>query len=100
MLYVAVAALAFQAGAPLARTSRTSGLQMANIADTLAGLEGPEIFWGSEGVAQGHDEDEIKGHDGFGKFVAAAKANGVDLAGGDYTVLAPADSAFVKHEED
>merc|ERR1719353_142893 len=80
--------------------SRVGAIQMANILDTAASMEGPEIFWGSEGVALGHDESEIKGHDGFGKFVEACKSNGVDLSGGPYTVLAPADSAFVKHEED
>ena len=68
----------------------------ANIVDTLKTLEGPEIFWGSDGVLEGHDESDIKGYDNFSKLAAALKD--VDLSGGDYTLLAPSDSAFEKHE--
>jgi len=75
-------------------------IKMADILSTAASLEGPEIFWGSAGVLLGYEEDEIKGHDGFGKFCDAVKGAGIDLSGGPYTVLCPADSAFVKHEED
>ena len=70
----------------------------AGIADTVASLEGPEIFWGSDGVLEGHDESEIKGYDNFSKLAAALKD--VDLSGGDYTLLAPSDSAFEKHEKE
>jgi len=75
--------------------SRRSAPRMS-VMDTLPGLQGPEIFWGAEGVAQGHDESEIKGYEGFGKFAAALESTGVakDLAGsGPFTVLAPTDSA-------
>merc|ERR1712094_15624 len=64
---------------------------------TAASLQGPEIFWGSEGVELGHEESEIKGYDNFGKFVAALKDAGLDktLSGaGPYTVFAPSDQAF------
>merc|ERR1719261_200748 len=70
----------------------------ANIVDTLKTLEGPEIFWGSDGVLEGHDESDIKGYDNFSKLAAALKD--VDLSGGDYTLLAPSDSAFEKHEKE
>jgi len=40
----------------------------------------------------------VKGYESFGRFVAAIQANGIDLTQGEYTILAPADSAFSKHE--
>jgi len=79
---------------------RTSTSVDASIADTIAELKGPEEFWGSEGVEQGFDESDIKGYDMFSKLSEALKAEGIDLSSGEYTVLAPADSAFEKHEQD
>jgi len=70
----------------------------AGIQETIASMEGPEIFWGSDGVLEGHDESDIKGYDNFSKLAAALKD--VDLSGGDYTLLAPSDSAFEKHEKE
>ena len=69
----------------------------ASIADTLSSMEGPEIFWGSDGVLLGHDEADIKGYDNFDQLAAALSKEGVDLSGGEYTLLAPANSAFDKH---
>ena len=68
----------------------------AGIISTLQYLQGPEIFWGAEGPSLGYRESDIKGYDGFGRFVAAIQAYGIDLSTGEYTVLAPADSAFVR----
>ena len=67
----------------------------AGIVDTVGSMQGPEIFWGSEGVLEGFDESDIKGYDNFTKL-AAALAD-VDLSGGEYTLLAPSDSAIDKH---
>jgi len=67
----------------------------AGIVDTVAALQGPEIFWGSEGVLEGFDESDIKGYDNFTKLAAALKD--IDLSGADYTLLAPSDSAIDKH---
>ena len=71
----------------------------ANIVDTLKTLEGPEIFWGSDGVLEGHDESDIKGYDNFDKLVSALDGQGVSsaLSGGTYTLLAPSNSAIDKH---
>ena len=71
----------------------------ANIVDTLKSLEGPEIFWGSDGVLEGHDESDIKGYDNFDKLVSALEGQGVSsaLSGGTYTLLAPSNSAIDKH---
>ena len=56
-----------------------------------------DSFWGSDGVALGHDEADIKGYDNFDQLASALSSNGVDLSGGEYTLLAPANSAFDKH---
>jgi hypothetical protein len=81
--------------------SGLAGVSMSggkSIADTLASMEGPEIFWGSDGVLLGHDESDIKGYDNFDQLAAALSANGIDLSGGTYTVLAPSNSAIEKHK--
>merc|ERR1711939_386586 len=52
------------------------------------------------GVALGHDEADIKGYDNFDQLAAALSKEGIDLSGGEYTLLAPADSAFDKHENE
>merc|ERR1719388_633220 len=69
----------------------------AGIVDTLKTMEGPEIFWGSDGVLEGYDESDIKGYDNFDQLSAALDSAGVDLSGGTYTLLAPSNSAFDKH---
>ena len=90
--------------APAAAFAPTKGASPAtalnaNIVDTLKSLEGPEIFWGSDGVLLGHDESDIKGYDNFDKLVSALEGQGVasTLSGGMYTVLAPSNSAIDKH---
>ena len=62
--------------------------------------DSPEIFWGSDGVLLGHDEADIKGYDNFDQLAAALTKEGVDLSGGEYTLLAPANSAFDKHNNE
>jgi len=87
---------AVTAFAPVAAPKAATKVE-ASIADTLASMEGPEIFWGSDGVLLGHDEADIKGYDNFDQLAAALSKEGVDLSGGEYTLLAPANSAFDKH---
>jgi len=97
-MYKTILALACGASAFVAPRASMSTTRMdASIVDTVASLEGPEIFWGSDGVLEGHEEDEIKGYDNFGKLADALKAEGIDLSDGEYTLLAPSDSAFEKH---
>merc|ERR1711924_416197 len=69
----------------------------ASIADTVATMNGPEIFWGSAGVLEGHEESDLKGYQEFKTLAAALKKEGIDLADGEYTLLAPPDTAFEKH---
>ena len=90
---------AVTAFAPVAAPKAATQLD-ASIADTLASMEGPEIFWGSDGVLLGHDEADIKGYDNFDQLASALSSNGVDLSGGEYTLLAPANSAFDKHNNE
>jgi uncharacterized surface protein with fasciclin (FAS1) repeats len=69
----------------------------AGILETAAGLQGPPITWGAEGIAAGFGEAEIKGYDNFGMFVKAVEMAGLSdvLKGpGPFTVFAPVDSAF------
>jgi len=80
--------------------SRTPSALDASIVDTVAGLQGPEIFWGSDGVLVGHEEDEIKGYDMFGTLATELKAAGIDLSDGEFTLLAPSDAAFDKHAKE
>ena len=50
-------------------------------------------MWGPDGPLQNpmKEESDIRGQDGYLKFVAACEANGVDLNGGDVTVFVPTD---------
>ena len=68
--------------------------------DTLASLQGPEIFWGAEGASNGYEESDIKGYDNFAKLCAAIASTGLQasLSSGDVTLLAPVDSAFEEYE--
>ena len=64
---------------------------------TLQGLQGPEIMWGDQGPLNGYEESDIKGYDNFDQLVSALQSAGIDLEGGDYTLLAPSNSAIAKH---
>jgi uncharacterized surface protein with fasciclin (FAS1) repeats len=82
--------------APAFSGRASTGLN-ANIVDTAAGLQGPGVVWGAEGIAVGKEEADLKGYDNFGKFIAAVEAAGLSdvlKTGGPYTVFAPVDSAF------
>merc|ERR1711968_219980 len=77
------------------RTMRRTTVRANAVLDKLAETQGPHICWGSAGVPLGHDEGDIKGYDNATKFVEAAKAAGVDLSSGEFTVFAPVDSKIV-----
>lgn len=92
---------AFNVAAPAMRqvSFRAKTISMAeDIMSTAATLEGPGIFWGSDGPTMNppKEENDIKGYDNFGKFVAAVESAGLadTLKSGEYTVLAPTDSAI------
>lgn len=78
--------------------SRAAALR-ANIVETLVALKGPNIVWGYDGPANGHEEAEIRGQDTFNTLIAAVTAAGLapTLSGpGPFTVFAPTDSAFAR----
>ena len=86
-------------GTPAMQVNRVSTINMANIADTLATADGPEIFWGPDGPLQNpmKEESDFKEYDKFTTFLAACKEHGVDLTQPDITVLAPANVACEEH---
>lgn len=65
------------------------------IADTLATIQGPDIYWGEKGPLQSppKEESDFKEYDKFSLFLDACKSNGVDLNAKDITVLAPGNAA-------
>jgi len=96
-----VVALALLTGAsafaPASFGARIRTALNANIIDTAMGLTGPNVVWGSEGVALGHEESDIKGTDDAKMFVQAVNAAGLaaTLSGpGPFTVFVPVDSAM------
>jgi len=91
LLLVALAASA-SAFAPAGMSARRRMAREASISDTLESATGPNIYWGSN--TQDKPENEIKGTTDYKKFSAAAKAAGVDLSSGEFTVLAPTDLAM------
>merc|ERR1711907_68803 len=89
----------FMVQSPVARSaSRASSIQMANLIDTASGLQGSEIFWGSDGptLDPPKEESDIKGYDNFDSFVAAIDKFGLtdELKSGEYTLLLPVNSCL------
>jgi len=84
--------------APATRLAgRTNSALSASIMDTLRGLQGPGIMWGSDGVLEGHEESDIRGQESYSRLCAALDAAGLSatLSGpGPFTLFAPTDSAM------
>ncbi|KAL1525717.1 hypothetical protein AB1Y20_020561 [Prymnesium parvum] len=83
-----------------APAKRNMPITMADILDTAQGLQGPEIFWGPDGVGLGYEESDIKGYDGFNKFVEAVQQHGLTatLKGpGPFTVFAPTNEVLAEY---
>merc|ERR1719238_1209758 len=68
---------------------------MANIADTLSTIEGPDLYWEEKGPLQSppKEESDFKEYDTFSTFLGACAQFGVDLTQPDITVFAPANLA-------
>jgi len=96
LLVLALAFVAVTAFVPAGFAPRRHQLTVreANVQATLETAKGPDLYWGSDGAAVGKGENEIKGSTDFKKFAASAKAAGVDLTKGEFTVLAPTDEAM------
>ena len=93
----AAAPVAASYAAPAAASSGGGG----SVLSTLSSLQGPGQVWGDLGIAQGHEESDLRGYDNFGKFYAALSSLGVasELQGaGPFTVFAPTDPALESYE--
>merc|ERR1719247_735250 len=86
-------------GAPKMQSSRVSTPMMANIADTLATIEGPDLYWEEKGPLQNppKEESDFKEYDTFSTFLGACSSFGVDLTASDITVFAPANKACAEY---
>jgi len=82
-------------GAATMQTQRFSMPQMAAVADTLASIQGPDLYWEEKGPLQDppKEESDFKEYDTFSLFLGACSSNGVDLNQADITVLAPSNKA-------
>merc|ERR1712127_689615 len=93
----APAAAAPAAAAPAAAAGGGGG----DLLSTLKGLEGPGQVWGDLGIAEGFEENDLKGYENFGKFAAAMESTGVaaELGAGPYTIFAPTDPTVESYEK-
>ena len=83
-------------GAPKVQMNmRLGNPMMANIADTLATIEGPDLYWEEVGPLQNppKEESDFKEFDTYSTFLGACAQHGVDLTASDITVFAPANKA-------
>merc|ERR1719230_2254173 len=93
-----IAGVAYSSALVVSTTKMTSAraqVQMANIADTLGSIEGPDLYWEEKGPLQNppKEESDFKEYDTFSTFLDACKTNGVDLSAPDITVFAPSNRA-------
>merc|ERR1719472_549629 len=82
-------------GTPKMHSARVSSPMMANVADTLATMDGPDLYWGDKGPLQNpmKEESDFKEFDKYSIFLDACKQHGVDLSQPDITVMAPGNKA-------
>jgi hypothetical protein len=80
--------------APKVRT-RAPPPMMATISDTLATIQGPDLYWEEVGPLQDppKEESDFKEYDTFSLFLEACAKHGVDLNQPGITVFAPSNRA-------
>merc|ERR1719258_850228 len=86
---------ALMVGTPMQTNVRMNAPMMAAIGDTLATIEGPDLYWEEKGPLQNppKEESDFKEYDTFSTFLAACAKHGVDLNQPGITVLAPCNKA-------
>jgi len=86
---------ALTVGMPAMHNARVNQMMMAAVADTLATIEGPDLYWEEKGPLQNppFEESDFKEFDTYSIFLDACKQHGVDLNAPDVTVLAPGNLA-------
>jgi len=82
-------------GTPKMQAVRMSTPMMATIGETLATVQGPDLYWEEKGPLQNpmKEEADFKEYDTFSTFLDACAAHGVDLSQPDITVFAPGNLA-------
>merc|ERR1719182_1252998 len=82
-------------GTPKMHNARISSPMMADIAATLATIDGPDLYWEEKGPMQNppKEESDFKEYDTFSTFLDACASYGVDLTQSDITVFAPGNVA-------
>jgi len=86
---------ALMVGTPMAQMQRMATPMMATVGDTLASVQGPDLYWEEKGPLQNppFEESDFKEYDTFSLFLDACKTHGVDLSQPDITVFAPSNRA-------
>merc|ERR1719199_2030786 len=89
----------FMVGMPAVQQGRMCDPMMASCADTLATIQGPDLYWEEKGPLQNpmKEESDFKEYDTFSLFLEACKKNGVDLNQAGITVLAPSNKAVSEY---
>jgi len=92
-------ASAFMVGTPTFQAGRASVPMMATVADTLASVQGPDLYWEDKGPLQDppKEESDFKEYDTYSTFLDACSSNGVDLNAPDITVFAPGNVACAQY---
>lgn len=85
---------AFMMGTPKVH-KRTPSPMMASVADTLATIQGPDLYWEEVGPLQNppKEESDFKEFDTFSTFLGACAQFGIDLNQPGITVFAPSNRA-------
>jgi hypothetical protein len=78
-----------------AADARVAFSPVATIADQLATIDGPDLYWEEKGPLQNpmKEESDFKEYDTYSIFLAACAQHGVDLTVPDITVFAPGNKA-------
>merc|ERR1719247_3811186 len=78
-----------------AADARVAFSPVATIADQLATIDGPDLYWEDKGPLQTpmKEESDFKEYDTYSIFLAACAEHGVDLSAPDITVMAPGNKA-------
>ena len=89
------ASSALLVGTPMVKNPRVSSPMMANVAETLTTIQGPDLYWEEKGPLQDppKEESDFKEYDTFSTFLDACATHGIDLSQPDITVFAPGNVA-------
>jgi len=95
MLSLLSASSGFMVGTSKVQAQRMSTPMMATVGDTLATIEGPDLYWEEKGPLQDPplEESDFKEFDTYSTFLSACSQHGIDLSQPDITVFAPGNLA-------